>query len=104
MTNERAMSDNLRSDRNMLTGMFNDRESAEYAYNSLRDRGYTNEEISLIMSDDTRKKHFREPEIKDTEIGTKAMEGLGKGSAIGGSIGAVAGIIAALGTSLVIPG
>jgi hypothetical protein len=85
----------------LLTGMFHDRSSVESAYNSLHQRGYTKDDVNLIMSDDTRKKHFHHG---DTEIGTKAMEGLGKGSAIGGAVGAVAGIIAALGTSIVLPG
>lgn len=85
----------------LLTGMFHDRASAEGAYNTLHQRGYTKDEVNLIMSDDTRKKHFAHGE---TELGTKAMEGLGKGSAIGGAVGAVAGIIAAIGTSIVIPG
>ncbi|MEO6695194.1 MAG: hypothetical protein ABIY50_01275 [Ignavibacteria bacterium] len=88
-------------DGNLLTGMFRDRESTERAYNSLHERGYSKDDINLIMSDETRDKHFKDD---DTEIGTKAMEGAGKGSAIGGTIGAVAGIIAALGTSLIIPG
>jgi hypothetical protein len=87
----------------MLTGMFSDRESAERAYNDLHDRGYTNDEIDLIMSDETRKKKFSDG-VEETEIGTKAAEGAGKGSAIGGTVGAIAGVIAALGTSLVIPG
>lgn len=91
------------SDRRMMTGLFRDRESAERAYNYLHDRGYTKDEINLIMSDETRRQHFDETKGQ-TEIGTKAMEGAGKGSAIGGAIGAVAGVIAALGTSLVIPG
>lgn len=89
------------SDRKLLTGMFSDRESTESAYNNLHERGYTTEEIHLLMSDDTRKKHYADTE---TEIGTKAAEGLGKGSAIGGTVGAIAGVIAAIGTSLVIPG
>ena len=88
--------------RSMMTGMFSDRESTERAYNSLREKGYTDEEINLIMSDDTRKKYY--PEGKQMEIGTKAAEGAGKGSAIGGAVGAIAGVIAALGTSLLIPG
>lgn len=88
--------------RNMLTGMFADRESTERAYNSLQERGYTNEEISMVMSDKTRKTHFDDE--GETEIGTKAAEGAGKGSAIGGAIGAIAGVIAAIGTSIVIPG
>jgi hypothetical protein len=90
-------------DNRMLTGMFEDRESTEYAYNSLHERGYTDDEINLIMSDETRNKHFS-GDVKETEIGTKAAEGAGKGSAIGGTVGAIAGVVAAIGTSLVIPG
>ncbi|CAN5469666.1 hypothetical protein BH11BAC2_BH11BAC2_14220 [soil metagenome] len=85
----------------MLTGMFADRESTENAYDTLHKRGYTKDDINLVMSDETRKKHFSKG---DTEIGTKAMEGAGTGSAIGGAVGAAVGIIAAIGTSLVIPG
>jgi hypothetical protein len=86
----------------MVTGMFSDRESAENAYNSLYERGYSKDDINLVMSEDTRKKYFGD--VDETEIGTKAAEGAGKGSAIGGTVGAIAGIIAALGTSLVVPG
>jgi len=86
----------------MLTGMFADRESSENAYQALRDRGYSKEDINLVMSDDTRKKHFQDED--ETEIGTKAAEGAGKGSAIGGTVGAIAGVVAAVGTSLAIPG
>lgn len=86
----------------MVTGMFRDRDSAENAYNALEEKGYTKDEINVIMSDDTRKKYFSEEH--DTELGSKAWEGAGTGSAIGGTIGAVAGIIAAIGTNLVLPG
>ncbi len=87
----------------MMTGMFRDRESTENAYNSLQDRGYSKDDINLVMSDETREKYFSGDD-DDTEIGTKAAEGAGKGSAIGGTVGAIAGVIAAIGTSLVIPG
>ena len=87
--------------RPVLTGMFRDRDSAEKAYGTLHSRGYTKDDVDLIMSDDTKKKYFAHG---DTELGTKAMEGLGKGSAIGGAVGAVAGILAAIGTSIVLPG
>jgi hypothetical protein len=89
------------SNRPLLTGMFSDRESTEAAYNNLHEKGYKKDDIHVLMSDDTRKKHFADT---DTEIGTKAAEGLGKGSAIGGAVGAIAGVVAAIGTSLVIPG
>jgi hypothetical protein len=85
----------------MLTGMFNDRNGVENAYSTLHERGYTKDDINLVMSDETRKKHFTKGK---TEVGTKALEGTGTGSAIGATIGAVAGVIAAIGTSLVIPG
>ncbi|HRZ96995.1 MAG TPA: hypothetical protein P5084_05525 [Paludibacter sp.] len=87
----------------MLTGMFSDRLSTESAYSSMQERGYTNDDINLVMSDETRKKHFS-GDAKDTELGTKAAEGAGKGSAIGGTVGAIVGVLAAIGTSVAIPG
>lgn len=100
---ENTTTENTTTEKRILTGMFRDRESTENAYNMLHERGYTKDEIDLIMSDETREKHFS-GDVKETEIGTKAAEGAGKGSAIGGTIGAIAGVVAAIGTSLVIPG
>jgi hypothetical protein len=85
-------------------GMFDDRDSTERAYQALSERGYSTNDIDLMMSDKTRKKYFDKNDEHQTELGNKAMEGAGKGSAIGGTVGAIAGVIAALGTSLVIPG
>jgi len=103
MKMENYQRENESTSRGMLTAMFRDRESTEKAYNELTAKGYSKEEINMIMSDETRKKHFS-GDVKETEIGTKAAEGAGKGSAIGGTIGAIAGVIVAIGTSLVIPG
>jgi hypothetical protein len=103
MENYKNLNDDKSPDYGMLTGMFPNRESTEYAYNTLQDRGYSKDDINLVMSDETRKKYFS-GEPKETEVGTKAAEGAGKGSAIGSTVGAIAGVIAALGTSLVIPG
>jgi hypothetical protein len=88
-------------DNRMLTGLFRDRDSAERAYSSLNDRGYTKDDVNLLMSDDTRKKYFADD---DTELGTKAWEGAGKGAAIGGGVGATLAAIAAIGTTLALPG
>ncbi|HET6556749.1 MAG TPA: hypothetical protein VFG54_05505 [Prolixibacteraceae bacterium] len=97
--------ENYRNERDrLLTGSFRDRESAEQAYNRMKERGYSDEEINIIMSDDTRKKYFDKDDRKSSEFGNKAMEGAGAGSAIGGVVGATVGIIAAIGTSLAIPG
>ena len=85
----------------MMTGLFRDRESAERAYGSLNSRGYGKDDVNLLMSDDTRKKYFSD---SDTELGTKAWEDAGKGAAIGGGVGATLAAIAAIGTTLALPG
>jgi uncharacterized protein YjbJ (UPF0337 family) len=86
----------------VVTGLFRDRESVENAYRSLESRGYTKDDVNLIMSDETRKNWFGDN--ADTALGDKALEGAGTGSAIGGTVGAVIGAIAAIGTSVVLPG
>ena len=88
----------------IVTGLFNDREAAERAYQSTAARGYEKDDINLVMSDDTRKRHFSTVAGAQTELGTKAAEGAGVGGAIGGTVGAVLGAIAAVGTSIAIPG
>jgi hypothetical protein len=87
----------------MVTGLFRDRESAERAYGSVTTRGYSNDDVNLLMSDDTRKKHFT-ADGKETELGNKALEGAGTGAAIGGTVGATLAAIAAIGTTLALPG
>ena len=88
-------------DRPMLTGLFRDRDSCERAYGSLTGRGYTRDDVSLLMSEDARRHHFgTEPE---TELGSKAAEGAGVGAAVGGGLGALIGALAAVGT-IVLPG
>lgn len=89
----------------LVTGLFPDRASAESAYGSAHDRGYSTDDVNLVMSDDTRKRHFTGTTAgKETELGNKAAEGAGIGGAIGGSVGAIAAAVAAIGTSLVLPG
>ena len=89
------------SEKRIMTGLFRDRESAEGAYRSLTNRGYGKDDVNLIMSDDTRKKYFTKGE---TELGTKAWEDAGKGAAIGGAVGATLAALAAIGTTLALPG
>ena len=86
----------------LVTGSFRDRESAERAYADLRSRGYSDTDIHIMMSDDTRKK-FGGKDIK-IEHGNKAMEGAGAGGALGGAVGAtILGVLAAAST-VAIPG
>jgi len=89
----------------MLTGMFRDKETSESAYRSLRERGYSDDEINVMMSEDTRNKYWGDDDAaEDSELGSKALEGTGVGTIIGGTLGAILGGAAAIGTNLVLPG
>jgi hypothetical protein len=92
-----------REESGLITGLFRDPASAESAYRSLRLRGYSDDEINIMMSEDTKKKYLvRDP--NSATIGTKAAEGAGVGGAVGGTLGAILGAVAGIGTNLVLPG
>ena len=85
---------------NMMTAIFRDRDEAEKAYQEVLDRGFTRDDISVLMSEDARRRY----EGTKIEHGSKAGEGFGAGAAIGGAVGAIIGAIAAIGTSIIVPG
>ena len=87
----------------MMTALFRSRENAENAYQELLNRGYTRDDVSVLMSEDTRKNNYSDT-VNDTELGSKAAEGTGVGAAVGGTVGAVIAAIAAIGTSVLLPG
>jgi len=87
----------------LVTGLFPDRDSAEAAYAAASERGYTKDDVNLVMSDETRATHFA-PGGVETELGNKAAKGAGVGGAIGGTLGAIAAAVAAVGTTLALPG
>jgi len=60
---------------NYLSGSFKDRKSAESAYNRLKEKGYTEKEIDIMMSDATHAKFFKKNE--DEGFGSKIKEGAG---------------------------
>lgn len=87
------------------SGIFRDRNSAEKAYQAMHDRGYHKDDVQVMMSKETRDSQFNDQyDAQRTELGDKAMEGAGVGSAIGGTAGAIIGAIAAIGTSVALPG
>jgi hypothetical protein len=89
---------------NWVTGTFTDRDSAERAYNLMLSRGYSVKEINLMMSDETRRQYFSDETATDSELGAKAMESAGVGGAIGVTAGAILATVAAIGTTIIIPG
>ncbi len=88
----------------VMTGLFPDRDSAERAYQGVVDRGYSKDDVNLVMSDETRQRHFSGGQASTTELGSKAAEGAGIGAGIGGTVGAIAAAVAAVGTSIALPG
>lgn len=86
----------------MLRGVFNGRQSAEGAHSALESRGFSKNDVNNVMSDETGKKHFSD-DGPDTNSGNKALETAGKGSAIGGTVCAIIGAVAAIGTSVLNP-
>ena len=80
----------------LMTGMFRDRECAENAYRSCIDRGYSDRDVDVLMSDETRKREFP-PDSPKSKVGSKAPEGAGIGVVAGGSIGALLAGLAAAG-------
>lgn len=87
----------------LVTGLFTEPSDAESAYRSLRLRGYTDHDINVMMSDQTRDKYL----VKDPNsevLGTKAGAGAGIGGAIGGTLGAIIGGLAGVGANFILPG
>ena len=90
----------------MVTGLFRDREGAERAYRTARDRGYTSGDVNLAMTDETRDRWLASGDGSDSGLGTKALEGTGAGAgaAVGGAVGGTLGALAAIGPGLLVPG
>ncbi len=89
-----------------VSGLYASPAEADRAYQHLRDTyGYDDGDIDVLMSDETRRQHYGNGEAETEPTGgTKAAEGLGAGSAIGGTVGAALGALFAVGSSMVIPG
>src|SRR5882762_568255 len=82
----------------LVTGLFTNRVAAEAAVDAIMKRGYSRDDISILMSDSTRSKEFA------LQTRTHAADGAGIGGALGGAVGAVLGALVAIGTTLFLPG
>src|SRR5256714_11679936 len=81
-----------------ITGLFKTRAAAEAAVDAVIKRGYTRDDVSVMMSDATQNKEFA------VQTRSHAADGLGLGGAIGGTVGAVLAAIPPVGTAIAIPG
>ncbi len=91
--------------KSMVTAVFRHRTDWQNAYEWLQDRGYSNAEINVLMSENTRSAYMATEQREGTiHASTHAAEGIGVGGAVGTAVGATLGAVLAIGTSLAIPG
>jgi hypothetical protein len=88
----------------MLTAIFRDRHVAAQTYEWLQDRGYSSKDINVLMSDSTRADLDDSGSERRIKAGSKASEGIAAGGAIGTAVGATVAAIAAIGTTVALPG
>jgi hypothetical protein len=81
-----------------VSAIFKKRSEADRAFDQLEYAGFSQSQISLVMSEDTRNSYIKE--INDK---SKADEGAATGAGLGGLAGAVAGMLLAAG-AVAIPG
>lgn len=82
----------------LVTGLFKNRVAAESAVDAIIKRGYTRDDISVLMSDATHTKEFA------LQARSHAADGAGIGGALGGAVGLVLAAIAAVGSTILLPG
>ena len=82
----------------LVTGLFKNRVAAESAVDAILKRGYTRDDISVLMSDATRTKEFA------VQAKSHAADGAGIGGALGTAVGAVLAAVVAVGSTIILPG
>ena len=82
----------------LVTGLFKNRVAAESAVDAILKRGYTRDDISVLMSDATRSKEFA------VQAKSHAADGAGIGGALGTAVGAVLAALVTVGSTIVLPG
>jgi hypothetical protein len=94
------------ADKKMVMAVFRDRVNAEQAFDYLHTLGYRDTDINVLMSDKTRSAFYAtsDPDAPRHSAGSLATEGMGIGGAIGTAVGATLAAVAAIGTSIAIPG
>lgn len=86
----------------VLSAIFHDADDAEKAYQAAIERGYTKDDITVLMSEQARDEYYPSKRV-DVEEHSKALEGTAVGGTVGATLGAIGAAIAAVGTVLAIP-
>jgi hypothetical protein len=96
---------------NTVIGLFRGRRDAECAFDAALARGIEAPKINVVMSDETRTRSFPADRPADTELADKAAEGEPDesgagvlGGPVGGTVGTIAPVLAAVGVATLLPG
>lgn len=95
----------------LITALFADADGTERAFQAALDCGYDEDEINLVMSEETRQQHFRSGQV-GAVLARKAKESTEEkpadatelGGPAGGTAATIAPAAAAVGTALILPG
>jgi hypothetical protein len=95
----------------LITALFKDGLGVERAYQAALARGYEQDEINLVLSEDTRRRYFNASQVT-SELADKAAESTEKkrpaatelGGPAGGTAATIAPAIAAAGAAALLPG
>lgn len=85
-----------------ITSLFKGIDEADRGYRALLDLGYSENEISILMSEETRRTGYPVSVSPDPVV--RASESAGIGGAVGGAVGALVGAVIAVGTVVALPG
>ena len=88
----------------LVSAVFRDRLDAEQALDYLRGLGYSDEDINVLLSDKMHAMFNARPHEGEHGPKRNVAEGMGVGGAIGTAVGATLAAVAAIGTSLALPG
>lgn len=96
----------------LVTALFMDADGVERAYEAALARGYDSSAINLMLSEETRQRHFARGQV-DAQLASKAAESTEDstksdatelGGPAGGTAATIAPAAAAIGTALLLPG
>ena len=90
-----------------VVGFFTDGDAGESGYRLLKEMDYTEDEISVLLSDESKKLYFSAPGLRGQVVGnsnSSSGSGPAVGAAVGASTGAVLGGIFAAAAVVALPG
>jgi hypothetical protein len=95
----------------IVTALFKSASGVERAYDAALSRGYSADDINLVLSEETRRKYFNIDQV-ESDLADKAAQSTEKkqspaakvGGPIGGTAATIAPALAAIGSAALLPG